>query len=107
MYTRSCMDRDNIYLCIILFITITQPKFNTSDCSTLSSFKAKMKTFLFSQYFHPNISTQFLLQSVYVCVCVCVCVCMCVRMRACVRVRVCSAFFLLLFYFYICYTFIF
>ena len=23
-------------------------------CSTLSSFKAKMKTFLFSQYFHPN-----------------------------------------------------
>ena len=23
-------------------------------CSTLSSFKAKLKTFLFSQYFHPN-----------------------------------------------------
>ena len=23
-------------------------------CSTLSSFKAKVKTFLFSQYFHPN-----------------------------------------------------
>ena len=35
-------------------------------CSTLSSFKAKLKTFLFSQYFHPNISTQFLLQSVCV-----------------------------------------
>ena len=32
-------------------------------CSTLSPFKAKLKTFLFSQYFHPNISTQFLLQS--------------------------------------------
>ena len=39
-----------------------------------SSFKAKLKTFLFSQYFHANISTQFLLQSL-VCVCVCVCVC--------------------------------
>ena len=35
-----------------------------SYCSTLSSFKAKLKTFLFSEYFHPNISTQFLLQSV-------------------------------------------
>ena len=23
-------------------------------CSTLSSFKAKLKTFLYSQYFHPN-----------------------------------------------------
>ena len=23
-------------------------------CSTLSYFKAKLKTFLFSQYFHPN-----------------------------------------------------
>ena len=23
-------------------------------CPTLSSFKAKLKTFLFSQYFHPN-----------------------------------------------------
>ena len=23
-------------------------------CSTLASFKAKLKTFLFSQYFHPN-----------------------------------------------------
>ena len=33
-------------------------------CSTLSSFKAKLKTFLFSQYFHPNINTQFLLVSV-------------------------------------------
>ena len=31
-------------------------------CSTLSSFEAKMKTFLFSQYFRPtNINTQFLL----------------------------------------------
>ena len=39
-------------------------------CSTLSSFKAKLKTFLFFQYFHPNISTQFLLQSLCVCVCV-------------------------------------
>ena len=49
-------------------------------CSTLLSFKAKLKTFLFSQYFHPNISTQFLLQSVCVCAraCVCVCVCVCV-----------------------------
>ena len=60
-------------------------------CSTLSSCKAKLKTFLFSQYFHPNISTQFLLQSVCVCVCVCVCV------RACVRACVCSAFVLYIF----------
>ena len=29
-------------------------------CSTLSSFKTKLKTFLFSQYFHPtNINTSF------------------------------------------------
>ena len=35
-------------------------------CLTLSSFKAKLKTFLFSQYFRPNISTQFLPQSVCV-----------------------------------------
>ena len=41
-------------------------------CSTLSSFKAKLKTFLFSQHFHPNISTQFLLQSLCLCACVCV-----------------------------------
>ena len=27
---------------------------HNSHCSTLSSFKAKLKTFLFSQYFHPN-----------------------------------------------------
>ena len=27
---------------------------NYQHCSTLSSFKAKLKTFLFSQYFHPN-----------------------------------------------------
>ena len=43
-------------------------------CSTLPSFKAKLKTFLFSQYFYPNISIQFLLQCVRVCVRVCVCV---------------------------------
>ena len=27
---------------------------NLRHCSTLSSFKAKLKTFLFSQYFRPN-----------------------------------------------------
>ena len=61
-------------------------------CSTLSSFKAKLKTFLFSQYFHPNISIQFLLQSL----CVCVCVRVWARARVCVPnvcVCVCSAFF--------------
>ena len=51
-------------------------------CSTLSSFKAKLKTFLFSQYFHPVPSFCY---SHCVCVCVCVCVCACVRVRACVR----------------------
>ena len=30
---------------------------NLRHCSTLSSFKAKLKIFLSSQYFHPNIST--------------------------------------------------
>ena len=44
-------------------------------CLALSSFKAKLKTFLFSQHFHPNLSTQFLLQLVCVCVCARVCVC--------------------------------
>ena len=59
-------------------------------CSTLSYFKAKLKTF-FSQYFRPN-QYQFLLQLVCVCVCVracvraCVCVCvLCVCVRDSVR----------------------
>ena len=44
-------------------------------CWTLSSFKDKLKTFVFSQYFHPNwCQYPVLLQSVCVCVCVCVCV---------------------------------
>ena len=29
-------------------------KRNHRHCATLSSFKAKLKTFFFSQYFHPN-----------------------------------------------------
>ena len=59
-------------------------------CSTLSSFKAKLKTFLFSQYFHPNWYQYPVSATVSVCVCVCVgwvgggCV------RACVRVCVCA-----------------
>ena len=47
-------------------------------CSTQSSFKAKLKTFLFSQYFCPNsicISLPSFCYSVCVCVCVCVCAC--------------------------------
>ena len=43
-------------------------------CSTLSSFKAKLKTFLFSQSFHPNYQYP-VSATVLVCVCVCVCVC--------------------------------
>ena len=35
--------------------------FRCKHFSTLSSFKAKMKTFLFSQYFHPNYVRKFLL----------------------------------------------
>ena len=55
-------------------------------CSTLSSFKAKLKTTSSHSISTPaNINTQFLLQSV--CVCVCVCVRACVR--ACVCVCVC------------------
>ena len=58
------------------------------DCSFLSSFKDKLKTFLFSQYFHPNLYQYPVSATVSVCVCVyeCVCVCACVRacMRACV-----------------------
>ena len=43
-------------------------------CSTPSSFKAKLKTFISSQYFPPstNNNTQFLLQSLWECVCVCI-----------------------------------
>ena len=43
-------------------------------CSTLSSFKAKLKTFLFSQYFHPNYQYP-VSATVTVCMCVRVCVC--------------------------------
>ena len=46
-------------------------------CSTLSSFKAKLKTWPSSSHSistPTNINTQFLLQSLCVCVCVCVCV---------------------------------
>ena len=42
-------------------------------CSTLSSFKAKLKTSSHSISILTNASTQFLLQSMCVCVCVCVC----------------------------------
>ena len=65
-------------------------------CSTLSSFKAKLKTFLFSQYFHPNLYQYPVSATVIVCVCVCVraCVraCVCASKRVCVCVCVCSAF---------------
>ena len=58
-------------------------------CSTLSSFKAKLKTFLFSQYFCPN----SLPVSVYILSpCFCYCQCVCERcMHACVYacMRVC------------------
>ena len=69
-------------------------------CSTLSSFKTKLKTFLFSQYFHPNYYQYPVSATVSVCVCacvracvlasvrVCVCVCLCVCVRACVCVGV-------------------
>ena len=53
-------------------------------CSTLSSFKAKLKTFLFSQYFHPN----YYQYPVSATVSVCVCVCVCARALACVCVFV-------------------
>ena len=48
-------------------------------CSTLSSFKAKLKTFLFSQYFHPNLYQYPVSATVSVCACVRACV------RACVN----------------------
>ena len=54
-------------------------------CSTLSSFKAKLKTFLFSQYFHPNNYQDPVSATV---VCVCVCVCVCARARVCMCVFV-------------------
>ena len=51
-------------LTVICNTDITYFPFDTQNCdiavssntqgSTLSSFKAKLKTFLFSQYFHPN-----------------------------------------------------
>ena len=47
-------------------------------CSTLSSFQAKLKTFLFSQYFRPNKYQYPVSATVSVCVCMCVRVCVCV-----------------------------
>ena len=43
--------------------------------STPSSFEAKLKTFLFSQYFHPNWYQYPVSATVIVCVCVCECAC--------------------------------
>ena len=43
-----------------------------THCSTLSSFKAKLETFLFSQYFHPNWYQYPVSATVIVCVCTCV-----------------------------------
>ena len=42
-------------VCIIsiIIVIITRPQ-DLRHCSTLSSFEAKLKTFLFSQYFHPS-----------------------------------------------------
>ena len=51
-------------------------------CSTFLSFKAKLKTYLFSQYFWSQ-----LISAPSFCYCHCACVCACVR--ACVRVSVC------------------
>ena len=42
-------------------------------CSTLSSFKAKLKTFLFSQYFCPSWYQDPVSTTVIACACVCVC----------------------------------
>ena len=42
---------ENNYDCLIRLEVTLQ---DLRHCSTLSSFKAKLKTFLFSQYFHPN-----------------------------------------------------
>ena len=39
--------------CFGAFIWNSFPQ-DLRHCSTLSFFKAKLKTFLFSQYFHPN-----------------------------------------------------
>ena len=41
------------FSCFGLHIWNSLPQ-DLRHCSTLSSFKAKLKTFLFSQYFHPN-----------------------------------------------------
>ena len=42
-----------LYFCFGPHIWNSLPQ-DLRHCSTLSSFKAKLKTFLFSQYFHPN-----------------------------------------------------
>ena len=54
-------------------------------CSTLSFFKAKLKTFRFSQYFHTN-QYQYPVSAIVI---VCMCACVRARARARARARVC------------------
>ena len=63
--------------------------------SALSSFQAKLKTFLSSQYFFPSWYQDPVFMNVIVCVCVCVhaCVCDCVCVCVCMRMHVCACMF--------------
>ena len=56
---------------------------NCRHCSTLSSFKAKLKTFLFSQYFLPQLIS---IPSFYCSHCVCACVRAYVRACGCFHI---------------------
>ena len=67
-------------------------------CSTLSSFKTKLKTFLFSQYFHPNYYQYPVSATVSVCVRACVRACVRVCVCACVCVCVCVYCFRIVFF---------
>ena len=81
------------FSCFGLYIWNSLPR-GLRLCSTRSSVKAKLKTFLFSQYLHPNLH-QYPVSATVVRACVCGCVHACVRAcvraceRACVRVCVC------------------
>ena len=72
--------------------------------ATLSSFKSKLKTFLYSEYFsYATLSiTPISLYSVLLCVCVCVCVCVCARIFCVVTLEplstLCVSFFYLFFF---------
>ena len=62
--------------------------FDIRHCDTLSSFKNRLKTHLFSQCYSLSQTPVLSFFSFCVCVCMRACVCVCACVRACVRPQV-------------------